>query len=122
MTRKDIKIHWEQILAFKNDKAIQVKSLSTGIWHDTNDPSFGIMYEFRVKPEPKLVPFTYLDAKDLIGKAVIGKIDKSVRLIGVVTENDIMLSNSSYLISFRNLLDYYLFLDGSPIGITITNE
>ena len=119
MTRENIKTHWEQILAFKNDKAIQVKCLSTGIWHDTNDPSFDIMYEYRVKPEPKLIPFTYLDAKDLIGKAVIGKIDKSVRLIGVVTENDVMLSNCSHLISFRNLLDYYLFLDGSPIGITI---
>ena len=106
-------------MAFKDGKIIQCKSLSTGIWHDTNEPSFDIMYEYRVKPEPKLVPFTYLDAKDLIGKAVIGKIDKSVRLIGVVTENDVILSNGSHLTSFRNLLDCYLFLDGSPIGITI---
>ena len=119
MTRENIKIHCEQILAFKNGKTIQVKSLSTGIWHDTNEPSFDIMYEYRVKPEPKLVPFTYLDAKDLIGKAVIRKTDKCVRFIGAITENDIMLSDGTHLISFRNLLDCYLFLDGSPIGITI---
>ena len=105
MTKKDVEKHWEQILAFKNAGTIQVKNLSTGIWHDTNDPSFDIMYEYRVKPESKLIPFTYLDAKDLIGKAIIGKTDKSVRLIGVVIENGIMLSNGTHLISFIDLLN-----------------
>ena len=105
MTRENIKTHWEQILAFKNDETIQVKNLSTDIWYDTNDPSFDIKYEYRVKPKSKLIPFTYLDAKDLIGKAVIGKTDKSVRLIGVVVENGIMLSNGTHLISFIDLLN-----------------
>ena len=119
MTRKELEKHWEQIMAFKDGKIIQCKSLVNGVWYDANEPFFDINSEYRIKPEPKLVPFTYLDAKDLIGKAVIGKIDKNVRLIGIVTENDVMLSNCSHLISFRNLLNYYLFLDGSPIGITI---
>ena len=118
MTRENIKTHWEQILAFKNDKTIQVKSLSTGIWHDTNDPSFDIMYEYRVKPEPKLVPFKFSDAKFLLGKIVKGR--SCIFIISNVSEHGIYNSLGNY--TFKELLNNCTFEDGSPCGIIIQNE
>ena len=116
MNRKDIEKHWEQILAFKDGKIIQ-KSLN-GVWYDTNEPSFDITYEYRVKPEPKLVPFKFSDAKFLLGKIVKGR--SCIFIISNVSEHGIYNSLGNY--TFKELLNNCTFEDGSPCGIIAQNE
>ena len=85
------------------------------IWVITLDPSLNFYKEnFRVKPEPKLIPFTFDDAKDLIGKGIIHKTEKLALLINEVCGDSVGFFNDN--ISFESLLEWYQFLDGSPCG------
>jgi hypothetical protein len=79
------------------------------------NPSFDFRsYDYRVKEEPIYVPFTFEDAKDLIGKAVIKKGVTLVKQIIVVNSNEVGFDANN--VSFENLLDLYTFIDGSPCG------
>ena len=118
MTKKDVEKHWEQIMAFKDGKIIQCKSLANGVWYDTNAPSFDINYEYRIKPEEKLVPFKFSDAKFLLGKIV--KCRSYIFIISNVSEYGICNSLGNY--TFKELLNNCTFEDGSPCGIIIQNE
>lgn len=74
----------------------------------------GSKLEFRIKPEQKLVPFTFEDAESLIGKIIVSK-DKSVyETINQLNINEI--NCSGYCYEYQYLLNYFTFLDGSPCG------
>ena len=70
MTKKDVEKHWEQIMAFKDGKIIQCKNLENGVWYDTNEPSFYINCEYRIKPEEKLIPFKFFKFLSYIFQSV----------------------------------------------------
>ena len=118
MTKKDVEKHWEQIMAFKDGKIIQYKNLENGVWYDTNEPSFHINCEYRIKPEEKLIPFKFSDAKFLLGKIVKGR--SCIFIISNVSEHGIYNSLGNY--TFKELLNNCTFEDGSPCGIIIQNE
>lgn len=92
-------------------------------WAHPNSENWNIIYEpalnfqtsdYRVKPEPKYVPFTFEDAKDLIGKAV-----KSEELVCIITsiddEGNMFFGGQSHF-DFKELLNDFKFLDGTPCG------
>ena len=120
---REVNPYQEFIDAFNSGKTIQAsKSFDfTDEWKDLSFPLFTLPVErYRIKPEPKCVPFTFEDAKFLIGKTITehpkysGKV---VRMITGVYERgvDINLSKSTIL-SFESLLENYVFIDGSPCG------
>ena len=84
-------------------------------WEHSDTPSLNFSsYNYRVKPQPKYVPFTFEDAKDLIGKAVIKKGATLVKQIIVVNENEVGFDANN--VSFQSLLEFYTFLDDTPCG------
>ena len=122
MIREAVIQHWEYVVAFKEGKQIQYKN-GEYEWIDINSPNFTPSSIYRIKPESELIPFTFENANNLIGKVVIGKTIKDVvRLVGVVTAKGVILCNSELLIPFDAFSRCYTFLDGSPCGIIAQNE
>lgn len=101
--------------AILDGKDVEV-NLQNGQWVkvDYRDLFSSFKKEYRVKPQQKYVPFTFKDAKDLIGKAVIKKDDKVVRLIIGILESEVCMDAIN--VYFETLLDRYTFLDGTPCG------
>ena len=110
----------ETIRAFAH--AIQNRSIDdiefrSGLttWKRKPIPTFEIDTAYRVKPQPKIVPFDYSDAEMLINKVVKTKEFDRVRSI-VALGNDNLLKLGDMWITYLELFDKYTFLDGSPCG------
>ena len=114
MTQEGAKKHKDVIKAFCEGKQIQYYSETNERWTDILAPEFVFRTEYRVKPEPKLVPFDYSDAEKLIGKSVRHKDGKFVAVIINVSEDSICVGTLNR--SFETLLRFYTFLDGSLCG------
>jgi hypothetical protein len=71
-----------------------------------------LAYPCRVKPEPEYIPFTFEDAKDLIGKVVVDK--HSIATIDYLDVNGCTVSMTSW--TYEAVLERYTFLDGTPCG------
>lgn len=110
MTQHQLNKWWKEVQALADGKQIQCLRKDNLSWEDIDDPNFHIDIEYRVKPEPILIPFDYSDAKFLIGKAIKHKTLNYVELIKFISDNFVGD------ISFDNLLKHYTFLDGSPCG------
>ena len=83
-------------------------------WIDTQDPAWHPFYEYRIKPKPKYVPFTYEDAELFMNRIVISK-DKSCKAVITYSDNeDVLLGTVGR--NYKHLLENYTFLDGSPCG------
>jgi hypothetical protein len=113
MTREHVMEMLPILKAYAEGKTIQVLFLD-GIWHDIIDPEFGSTYsKYRIKPENKLVPFTYED--NLIGKLVIGKIaSERVMITGQTLEHAFLCGNETC--SYKYLFANFVFEDGYPCG------
>jgi len=111
--------HKEVIIAFLEGK--QVQELYQGIWKDVKKDAkidFIDHYDYRIKPEPKRIPFDFSDAKTLIGRAVMHKDKRIFCIITDLTKVDIWLSNECK--KYDELLSDYKFLDGTPCGKEVT--
>ena len=108
--------HWEIIKAFKEGKTIQYFN-ELGEWRDDENPSFGCNYNFRIKPESQLVPFSFEDAEFLLGKKVKAKTnDIMAGLILSISDIGVHIHPNTNRTFFDSLLYNYTFLDGSPCG------
>lgn len=79
---------------------------------------------YRIKPEPKYVPFDISDAPDLVGKTVKFINKDFWRIITMVnghTAFPIYFDRDSQ-INFRTLFDLYEFVDGTPCGKLVEDE
>jgi hypothetical protein len=114
MTKDQMKRLLPIITAFTEGKKIEWKNRG-GQWEPFEDGIFADNAEnFRIVPEPQLVPFTFKDAEFLIGKPVRDK--DSVALIVNVKPDTVHISNGSGAHSFTSLLRYFIFMDGTPCG------
>ena len=79
----------------------------------TRNPSFQLSsYDYKVKPEPTYIPFTFEDAKDLIGKSIInGHVTSIVLEVGGEGVRTI-----SRKITYQELLSCWTFEDESRCG------
>ena len=73
------------------------------------------LYEFRIKPERKLVPFTFEDAEFLIGNVIVSKDKTLYDTISRVSMSE-EASGSKVNRGYQNLFESFNFLDGSPCG------
>ena len=106
------------IQAFSEGKMVQTNRL--GGWRDTSNPAFQDDCVYRLKPEQKLVPFTYEDSALFRGKFIKNKHSpkKQPKMSQIVTysDEDIWQGTNNYGISYLKLFDDYTFEDGSPCG------
>ena len=99
--------------AFESGEDIQYR-YKKGDWVDTPDPVWHTSYEYRIKPKPKYVPFTFEDAELFMNRVVIAK-DKSCKAVITYADGeDVLLC--SYRKSYQYLFESYTFIDGSPCG------
>jgi len=99
-------------------KKIQIVN-SDGVWHDYDNNNFDWSFpveRYRIKPERKLVPYTWEDREQLRGKWVkyILSDRKLEGLIDSVQHHGVNVSGVFY--SYEQFLKEYKFLNDSPCG------
>lgn len=106
--------HYKEIVAWAKGKTIEYYSNYSEKWKIITSPSWNKNIKYRIKPEPKYVPFTFDDADKLIGKAVTS----NNGIIHIITEiNKVnMFIGSNVYVSYDTLFKHYTFLDGTPCG------
>ena len=82
-------------------------------WKRKPIPTFEIDVAYRIKPQPKIVPFTFNDADSLRGKWIKHKDHKFEFCVVSLSHYGF---TSPITVSYKNLLLDYEFLDGSPCG------
>ena len=114
MTREEYSIHKELIEAWGRGEEIEFCD-ARGDWWVVENPHWDSTTKYRIKSQPEYIPFDFSDAKQLIGKVVKAKDGSVFFIIGRVGEvSSITLGSKKY--SYRELLEEYTFLDGSPCG------
>lgn len=112
MKMKNKHKYYNEIVAFAEGKTIQARIKEDAwTWFDTPNPQFGDnVYEFRIKPEPKYIPFTFEDREELRGKWIRRK----------SINDEIVIYNLSKTrvngFTWDQSLEEFEFLDGSPFG------
>jgi hypothetical protein len=105
--------HKAVILAYLEGNEVQYKP-SLGEWSDIKYPTFLEHFDYRIKPEPKLIPFDFSDAEMLVNKIVKSKDGSIVSLITDAGIGKVWVGKWGD--TYDNLLKDYTFLDGSPCG------
>jgi hypothetical protein len=114
MKREQLNKWWKEVQALADGKQIQFLRKESLIWEDIDDPSFHINIEYRVKPEPILIPFDYSDAEHLLGREVTRKDVNKRAIIVEVREEGVV--EGQYFHGYSAFLTTCLFADGSPCG------
>lgn len=109
--------HKDLIKAWLDGAFIQYKN-SLGNWIEPidNHPSWLEDLDYRIKPEPKLVPFTFDDHADLLGYKVRSKSNKVSRISIITSVNQDNVCVGITIYSYQQLLDLFEFLNGNPCG------
>lgn len=95
MTKQDAGKFWPIIKAYSEGKAVQFNRMPGG-WNDIDNPDFGGYVEsYRIKPEPKYVPFTFSDYSLLIGKFIKSKSihDPAIEIIIKVSRQGVTVAD-----------------------------
>lgn len=117
--------------AQKQGKTIQFNAvkLTQGVdkWEDSCYDSISWQYPpdyYRIKPEPKYIPFDISDAEKLIGKVVKRKGTYALRVI-LEIRNSVTFQicmGKDHETNFKSLFELYTFLDGTPCGKLVEDE
>lgn len=82
-------------------------------WKTIYEPSLNFQTaDYRVKPQPKYVPFTFEDAKYLIGKHIVNGYINAI----VLETAEFGIKTASRHIRYDELLSCWEFNDGSRCG------
>ena len=114
MNKIEAKEFLPMVKALADGKIIQIKD-KYDEWKDLKAPSFcEEVCNYRIKPEPKLVPFTFEDNPLFRDRWIVLNKTGSIWRIEVITRNAVYINGSrcSYDLLFRQ----YKFDDGSPCG------
>ena len=89
-------------------------------WEAATTPTWsdGILY--RIKPQPKLVPFTLEDNKLFRDKWIKSNKNALPGVFRVISYNESNIHIEFGAIGYASLLDEFIFEDGSPCGKYIT--
>ena len=129
--------HYDTIVAWAEGKTIEMK-LKSGVWSECGPMIAWLNHaEYRVKPEPKIIPFDFSSAKNssIISRQVepTPKVSyENGREISMITSfyegKDhhgrkvlwIVLGNSRLVA--EHLLSDYKFVNGEPCGVVVENK
>ena len=97
--------------AHEDGKEIEYRNGYYPTWKRTPNPLWDwSTTDYRVKPEPEYIPFTFEDAEFLLGKVVKNKKENFLTVITWCFNEAVNMGD------FKQLLCDYTFLDGSPCG------
>lgn len=116
MRRQEAKALWPIIKAFGEGETIEYSS--DGVeWSISTSPSWAQDCMYRIKPKPKLVPFTFEDNLLFKDRWLKPKgSEKDLFRIVKVCESWIYIENSDFPIKYDSVLNQFEFENGSPCG------
>ena len=125
MTKDKAKELVDILLAYSNGKTIQIE-LNNG-WKDIEElkgedlkqatiRSMGDYLNLRIKPEPKLVPFTLEDKDLFLGKIIKNRRSNLYNIIVGASQQSIWIGSVVAGLNYFELWERYEFEDGSPCG------
>lgn len=115
LSKEQLKMHRKEIQAWADGKQIQYRIDDDCEWKDENDPAFFTDCEYRVKPNPVLIPFDYSDAEFLLGKSVKSVDGTLMAMVHAVGEaSGVRTGYITY--SYEDFLKTFTFFDGTPCG------
>ena len=126
MTREEAKQLLPIIQAFAEGKAIESRCIKgyKSLWYDDEDPSFDNDLEYRLKPEPKYLPFknaeecfAEMQKHQPLGWVKDKKDGHYVLITGVDDDTCGMSLNGNAAWSLSGIMDLFNFSDGTPFGI-----
>ena len=126
MTREEAKILLPIIQAYADGKTIESRCIKgdKSLWYDDEDPSFDDDFEYRLKSEPRFRPFK--DAEECWNEMQkhqpFGWVKRNGYYYNIVSTDitSVRIINNKgaiIIVSFRNLLSSYTFVDGTLFGI-----
>lgn len=122
MNRQQAKELLPIIQAFTEGKIIQVRTNSISKWIETTTPTFDLLHEYRIKPEPKYRPFKNKEEcwQEILKHHPIGWVkdipNNNFYSITEVTDNACIFTDGFRLL-FNDSYKYLTFIDGTPFGI-----
>ena len=128
MTREEAKQLLPIIQAFAEGKAIESRCIKgdKSLWYDDEDPSFDNDLEYRLKPEPKYLPFKNAEEcwQEMLNHHPFGwlKGDKCFYNIVSVSNIDVSMANVSgdiVTLDFSEVMEDNTFSDGLPFGVKV---
>lgn len=102
--------------AFADGKEIECKNKVLANWDACISPVWDWRsYEYRIKSEPEYVPYTFNDAKGLIGKTIIHK--KTKNLYMIIGASNAYVNPAGYgNVPYGDILANFTDINGSPLG------
>ena len=128
MTREEAKQLLPIIQAFAEGKAIESRCIKgdKSLWYDDEDPSFDNDLEYRLKPEPKYLPFANaeecfaeMQKHQPLGWVKDKKDGHYVLITGVDDDTCGMSLNGNAAWSLSGIMDLFTFADGVPFGVKV---
>ena len=128
MTREEAKQLLPIIQAFAEGKAIESRCIKgdKSLWYDDEDPSFDNDLEYRLKPEPKYLPFKNAEEcwQEMLNHHPFGWLngDKCFYNIVSVSNIDVSMANVSgdiVTLDFSEVMEDNTFADGLPFGVKV---
>lgn len=112
--REKYKLLLPIIEAYSKGEIIEVKRELC--WEPVAFPVFNLSPDkYRIKLESKYTPFDINTI--LVGKTVKSLSSQKIYLITAQQDTYIFLGNESHPWTYKNLLTFFVFLDGTPCGI-----
>ena|SRR5699024_136795 len=104
--------YYNEIVAFAEGKTIQIRPVGLNAkWVDTENPQFmREKVEYRIKPDPEYIPFTFEDRDELRGKWVRRK--DSTGEVSIYNLSKTRVNGYTW----EQALKEIEFLDGTPFG------
>lgn len=124
MNREEARKNAEVMIAFADGKEIEAKRLNPdSVWVIATAPLFDFsIAKYRVKPQPKLIPFTFEDRNLFMGKIVRFKkglgFGNEYMVWSIVScdKSFVWMGTNSAGYNYDVLLYKFEFDDGSPCG------
>ena len=104
------------IKAFSEGKVIEFSRLNLEDWNVCENPEFMDYNKYRIKPQPKLVPFTFEDNLLFRDKWIYSKINEFPGVLRILSYNNSNVHIEFRAIGYLSLLRDCEFEDGSPCG------
>lgn len=123
MKREAVQKHLNVINAFAAGEEIQYYNSVSKEWIDVDEPGFTLVDEYRIKSKDKYKPFTLETIEPYLGDWIKYKNSKIMMMLYFVDVNYVVFYTDQETISitYRELLDKYVFLNGEPCGIKVNN-
>ena len=131
MTRENAKAMLPIIKAYAEGKSIESRCIKgdKSLWYDDEDPSFDNDLEYRLKTEPKYLPFANAEEcfSEMQKHQPFGWLngDKCFYNIVSVSNIDVSMANFSgdiVTLDFSEVMEDNTFADGTPFGAKIEED